>query len=54
MEQANANGSAVNKQRIHRSEKEILSYLAEQEESDFSVKEYCEMMDINEIHSTPG
>jgi transposase-like protein len=47
MEQANANGSAV-KQRIHRSEEEILKHLSDQEESEFSVKEYCEMFDINE------
>ena len=47
MEQANANGSAV-KQRIHRSEEEIFKHLSDQEESEFSVKEYCEMFDINE------
>jgi transposase-like protein len=47
MEQANANGSAV-KKRIHRSEEEILKDLSEQEESEISVKEYCEMFDINE------
>ena len=48
MEQANANGSAVARQRIHRSEEEILKHLIDQEESGFSVKEYCEMYDINE------
>jgi hypothetical protein len=47
MEQANVNGSAV-KQRIHRSEEEILKHLSDQEESDISVKDYCEMFDINE------
>jgi transposase-like protein len=48
MEQANANGSAVVKQRVHRSEEEILKLLEEQEQSGFSVKEYCEVSDINE------
>lgn len=49
MEQANAIGNAGQKQhRIHRSEEEILKHLADQEESEFSVKEYCEMFDINE------
>jgi hypothetical protein len=48
MEQANANSSAVNKQRIFRPEEEILKHLAEQETSGFSVKDYCEMYDINE------
>jgi len=47
MEQANANGSAV-KQRIHRSEEEILKHLKDQEESGFSQSEYCQMYDINE------
>ena len=45
--QSNANGSAA-KQRIHRSEEEILKHLSDQEECDISVKEYCEMFDINE------
>jgi hypothetical protein len=36
MEQANANGSAV-KQRIHRSEEEILKHLSDQQESEISV-----------------
>jgi transposase-like protein len=48
MEQANANGSAVVKQRIYRSEEEILKLLDEQEQSGFSVKEYCELSEINE------
>lgn len=48
MEQANANGSAVVRQRIHRSEEEILKHLSDQEESDISVKDYCEMFDIND------
>jgi len=48
MEQANSNGSAVNKQQIHRSEEEILKHLSDQEESEISVKEYCGMFDINE------
>jgi hypothetical protein len=48
MEQANANGSAVVKQRIQRSEEEILKHLSNQEESDISVKDYCAMFDINE------
>jgi hypothetical protein len=47
MEQANTNGSAV-KQRLHRNEEEILKHLSDQEESEISVKEYCEMFDINE------
>lgn len=48
MEQANATGSAVIKQRIHRSEEEILKHLSDQEESGFSVSDYCQMYDIIE------
>ena len=48
MEQANVNGGVVTRQRVHRSEEEILKHLADQEEGEFSVKEYCEMMEINE------
>jgi transposase-like protein len=48
MEQANANGSAVIKQRIYRSEEEILKHLKDQEESGFTQSEYCQMFDINE------
>jgi hypothetical protein len=48
IEQANANGSAVMKQHIYRSEEEILKHLSDQEESEISMKEYCEMFDINE------
>jgi hypothetical protein len=39
MEQANANGNAAVKQRVHRSEEEILKHLGNQEESGFSVRE---------------
>jgi hypothetical protein len=46
MEQAN--GSVAMKQRIHRSEEEILKLLDEQEKSGFTVKEFCELSDINE------
>ena len=42
------NGSVVAKQRIHRSEEEILKHLSDQEESGFTPKEYAEMYDINE------
>jgi len=48
MEQANANGTAVIKQRVHRSEEEIFRLLDEQEKSGFSVKEFCELSEINE------
>lgn len=48
MEQANANGSAVIRQRIHRSEEEILKHLKDQEESGFTQSEYCQMYEINE------
>jgi hypothetical protein len=40
MEQATV---AVSKQRVQRSEEEILKHLTDHEESGFSVKEYCEM-----------
>jgi transposase-like protein len=48
MEQANANGSAVIRQRIHRDEEEIQKHLKDQEESGFTQSEYCKMFDINE------
>jgi hypothetical protein len=45
MEQANANGAV---KRIHRTEEEILKLLEEQEESGFTVKDFCELSEINE------
>jgi len=33
---------------LRRSEEEILKHLNEQEQSGFTVKEYCEVSDINE------
>lgn len=47
MEQQNqpaVNGKSI----IRRTEEEILKHLTDQEESDFSVKEYCEMFGIIE------
>ncbi len=38
----------VGKSMVRRSEEEILKHLSDQEQSDFSVKEYCEMFDILE------
>lgn len=43
-QQQAANGKTI----IRRSEEEILKHLTEQEQSEFTVKEYCEMMDIVE------
>ena len=47
MEQ-NQNGNVV-KQRIMRSETEILAILEEYEKSGFTQKEYCQVSDINEV-----
>jgi hypothetical protein len=47
MEQ-NQNGNVV-KQRIMRSEPEILAILEEYEKSGFMQKEYCQVSDINEV-----
>lgn len=47
MEQA-TNAAAVKPTRIHRTEEEIQKHLSEQEQSGFTVKEYCEVSDINE------
>jgi hypothetical protein len=47
MEQ-NQNGS-VTKQRIVRTEEQILSILEEYEKSGFTQKEFCEVCDINEV-----
>lgn len=38
----------VGKAMVRRSEEEILKHLTDQEQSEFSVKEYCEMFDIVE------
>lgn len=38
----------VGKPMVRRSEEEILKHLSDQEQSEFSVKEYCEMFDIVE------
>jgi hypothetical protein len=45
MEQAT---TTVSKQRMHRTEEEIFKLLMEQEGSGFSVKEFCELSEINE------
>ena len=42
------NVSSTQKSRVHRSEEEILRLLDEQEKSGFSVKEFCELSDLNE------
>jgi hypothetical protein len=47
MEQ-NHNGSVV-KQRIVRTEEQILAILEEYEKSGFTQKEFCEVSDINEV-----
>lgn len=48
MEPQVQNGQSA-RQRIVRSEEQILSILYEYEKSGFSQKEYCELSDINEV-----
>jgi transposase-like protein len=47
MEQVNQNASCV-RQRIVRSEEQILSQLEEFEKGGFTIKEFCELIDIHE------
>ena len=48
MEQRVQNGNAGKVQRTVRSEEQILSLLEEFETSGYTVKEYCEVSDVNE------
>jgi Transposase len=48
MEQGVQNGSTAVKQRVVRTEEQILSLLEEYEKSGFTAKEFCEVSDIHE------
>jgi transposase-like protein len=48
MEQGVQNGQALQRQRVVRSEEQILSLIEEYERCTYTVKEFCELMDVNE------